>query len=61
MWHELLIAFALLMVIEGFLPFLNPTAMRKMMRAAAEMNDHSLRIGGFISMLLGVVTLYLVN
>ncbi|MES9857166.1 MAG: DUF2065 domain-containing protein [Sedimenticola sp.] len=61
MWHELLIAFALLMVIEGFLPFLSPHGMRKILLAAAEMDDHSLRIGGLVSMVLGVVTLYLVN
>ncbi|MEJ1353950.1 MAG: DUF2065 domain-containing protein [Candidatus Sedimenticola sp. (ex Thyasira tokunagai)] len=61
MWHELLIAFALLMVIEGFLPFLSPNGMRKMMMTVAKMDDHSLRVGGFVSMVLGVVTLYLVN
>ncbi|MES9901558.1 MAG: DUF2065 domain-containing protein [Sedimenticola sp.] len=61
MWHELLIALALLMVIEGLLPFINPAALRKMMLAAAQMDDHSLRIGGLVSMVLGVVTLYLVN
>lgn len=61
MWHELLIAFALLMVIEGVVPFLSPGAMRKMMLAVAEMDDHALRVGGLVSMILGVVTLYLVN
>lgn len=61
MWHELLVALALVMVIEGILPFLNPGAMRRMMRAVGEMEDRSLRIGGFISMLLGVVTLYLLK
>lgn len=61
MWHELLVALALVMVIEGILPFLNPGAMRRMMRAVGEMDDRSLRIGGFISMLLGVVTLYLLK
>lgn len=61
MWHELLIAFALLMVIEGVMPFLSPGAMRKMMQAVVEMDDHALRVGGLVSMILGVVTLYLVN
>jgi uncharacterized protein YjeT (DUF2065 family) len=61
MWHELLVAMALMMVIEGVLPFLNPRAMRKMMQAVVEMDDRSLRIGGLISMILGVVMLYLVN
>lgn len=61
MWHDLLVALALMMVIEGVLPFLNPKAMRKMLEALREMDDRSFRIGGLISMVLGVVTLYLVN
>ncbi|MES9868868.1 MAG: DUF2065 domain-containing protein [Sedimenticola sp.] len=61
MWHELLIALALVMVIEGLLPFISPGAMRKMMRAASEMDDRSLRISGLVSMILGVVMLYIVN
>ncbi|OOZ35749.1 hypothetical protein BOW51_10605 [Solemya velesiana gill symbiont] len=61
MWNELLIALALVMVIEGFLPFLSPGAMRNMMRAASEMDDRSLRIGGLVSMILGVIMLYIVN
>lgn len=61
MWHELLIALALLMVLEGIVPFLSPRAMRRMLLTAAEMDDRSLRIGGFIAMVLGVLTLYVVN
>lgn len=61
MWHELLVALGLVMVIEGVLPFLSPASMRKMMQAATEMDDRSLRIAGLISMLLGVATLYLVK
>jgi hypothetical protein len=61
MWHELWIALALLLVIEGVIPFLSPSAMRKMMLAAAEMDDHALRVGGFVTMVIGVGVLYLVN
>ncbi|MES9845892.1 MAG: DUF2065 domain-containing protein [Candidatus Sedimenticola sp. PURPLELP] len=61
MWHELLIAMALVMVVEGLLPFLNPGAMRKIMKAASEMDDRALRISGLISMILGVIMLYIVN
>jgi uncharacterized protein YjeT (DUF2065 family) len=60
MWHELLTALALVMVIEGILPFLSPNTMRRMMLAVKEMDDRSLRIGGLVSMLLGVLMLYLV-
>ncbi|MCP3869466.1 MAG: DUF2065 domain-containing protein [Gammaproteobacteria bacterium] len=61
MWHELLVALALLMVIEGILPFLNPRGMRRMMQMAIELDDRSLRISGLVVMVLGVVLLYLVN
>jgi uncharacterized protein YjeT (DUF2065 family) len=61
MWHELLIAFALMLVLEGILPFLSPGTMRSILRVASESDDHSLRIGGLVSMVLGVLMLYLVN
>lgn len=61
MWHDLWVALALVMVIEGLIPFLSPAAMKQMMLAVIGMDDKSLRISGLISMLLGVVTLYLVN
>jgi uncharacterized protein len=61
MWHDLLAALALVMVIEGVLPFLNPNAMRNIMRTMSAMDDRSLRISGLVSMALGVVMLYLVH
>ena len=61
MWYELLIALALVMVLEGIVPFLSPRTMRRMLLTAAEMDDRSLRIGGLIAMVLGVLTLYVVN
>jgi len=61
MWHDLLAALALVMVIEGILPFINPNAMRNVMRTMINMDDRSLRISGLVSMALGVVMLYLVH
>ncbi|MCB1859469.1 MAG: DUF2065 domain-containing protein [Gammaproteobacteria bacterium] len=61
MWHDLLVALALLMVIEGILPFLSPEGTRRMMRAVAEMDSRSIRFSGLVSMILGVLTLYIVN
>jgi uncharacterized protein YjeT (DUF2065 family) len=61
MWHDFLVALALLMIIEGIYPFLSPGGMRNMMRMVAEMDDRSLRIAGLVSMVLGIITLYLVN
>ena len=61
MWHDFLVALVLVMVIEGILPFLSPDGMRRVMKASLELNDRSLRVGGLVSMLIGVVMLYLVN
>jgi len=61
MWHDLLVAFALLLVIEGVWPFLSPGNLRRTLQMMAEQDDRSLRSAGLVSMILGVVLLYLVN
>ncbi|ALG69400.1 DUF2065 family protein [Beggiatoa leptomitoformis] len=61
MWTEFGIAFALLMVIEGMTPFLNPSRFRQTLRAVAELNDKTLRMMGFVSMLFGLLLLYLIH
>ncbi len=61
MWHDLWVAMALMLVVEGVWPFLSPDSMRRMLLIMAQQNDRSLRISGLISMLLGVLLLYLVN
>lgn len=61
MWADLLAAIALVMVIEGVMPFLAPRQWRRMMQSAAGMDDRALRMVGFVSMLAGVGMLYLVR
>ena len=61
MWHELLIAFSLMLVIEGIWPFLNPEGMRRALLMIADQDNRSLRIAGLVSMVAGVLLLYLVN
>lgn len=61
MWEQLLPALALVLVIEGILPFLNPKSWRSAMLQAAQLPDRVLRIMGLLSMLAGVVVLYLVH
>jgi len=61
MWDDLLRAVALLLVIEGMLPFLTPDGWRQAMRQAGELPDNVLRIIGFVSMLAGVLVLYLMH
>lgn len=61
MWHDLLVALALVMVIEGILPFLAPGAMRQTMLEVARQSDARLRLIGLLSMASGVGFLYLIN
>lgn len=58
MWDELLIATALILVIEGIMPFLSPGATREAMARMAQMDDRSLRMMGLVCMLIGVGMLY---
>jgi len=59
MWETLLAAVALMLVLEGIIPFLYPNKWRNLVAALAQINDRQLRIMGLISMLLGVGLLYL--
>ena len=61
MWDDLWAALALMLVIEGILPFLNPDAMRRMLAAMLQIDNRSMRIAGLISMLVGVGLLYWVR
>jgi uncharacterized protein len=58
MTDSLLTAFALMLVIEGLMPFLVPGAWRDTFRRLIEMNDGQLRFIGLSSMLAGLILLY---
>lgn len=61
MWRDLGAALALVLVLEGVLPFLNPGAVRRVLTMVAQTSDATLRVTGAASMLLGIVVLYLIN
>lgn len=61
MLNDLLAALALMLVLEGIAPFLNPDAVRKAVQIIGQLDDRTLRIGGLVFMLLGVGLLYLVR
>jgi uncharacterized protein YjeT (DUF2065 family) len=60
-WSDLLAAIALLMVIEGMVPFLNPQSLRKMLETVSQLDDRTLRIIGLFSMIVGVILLTIVR
>jgi len=52
-------ALALMLVFEGLLPFLSPTAWRRVFERALKMSDGQIRFIGLSSMLVGLLTLLL--
>jgi len=61
MWNDFWAALALMLVLEGILPFLSPARMRRLLAVMAGVDDRSLRLSGLISMLAGAGLLYLVR
>lgn len=61
MWSDLFTAFALVLVLEGIMPFAIPDAWRRIMTQAAEMDRGQLRAAGAAMMLLGLILLYLIR
>jgi uncharacterized protein YjeT (DUF2065 family) len=57
-WHDLGSAFALYLVLEGVLPFLNPAAAQRLFAAIAQAPAGQLRVMGLVSMLVGWALLY---
>lgn len=58
---SLLLALALMLIIEGAFPFVFPSAWRDTFRRIAERPPRHIRMGGFIVMALGLVLLLLVT
>jgi len=56
-----LMAFALMLIIEGVLPFLAPNLWRDTFRRITRMSDGQIRFFGLTSMLIGVLLLFLVR
>lgn len=59
MIHSLLLAFALMLVVEGILPFVAPQRWRQTMQRVSLLADGQLRFLGITSMLGGVLLLFL--
>jgi len=61
MANDLLAAFALVLVLEGILPFASPGTVRKIWENISTMPDRMLRIFGLVSMIVGVLLLTLIR
>ena len=61
MWQDILTAFALYLIIEGMIPFINPAFFRRAVSRIAELGDNNLRTTGLTVMALGLLMLYVVR
>ncbi len=61
MWQELGVALALVLVLEGILPFLCPRRWREAVALLARQPDERVRLMGLAGMLLGTALLYLLH
>ena len=61
MWSDIATALCLVLIIEGVLPFLYPARWRALAQSLADVDDKTMRIVGFASMLIGTALLYLVR
>ena len=52
-------AFALYLVLEGVLPFLNPAAAQRLMAKLSQADTKQLRWGGLISIVAGLALLWM--
>jgi uncharacterized protein YjeT (DUF2065 family) len=61
MWQELGVAVALVLIVEGILPFANPGGIRRLFASLSQMGDSQMRVAGLSSMVLGLVLLYILH
>ena len=60
-WTEILTALALVLVIEGLLPFAAPGRYRQMVAEIVRLSDNHIRIVGLVVIVVGLVLLYVVR
>lgn len=60
-WSDLFSALALVLVIEGIMPFVNPSGTRRTMALISQLGDRPLRTVGLVSMSVGLLLLYIVR
>jgi len=60
-WTEILTAVALLLIIEGMLPFVGPDRYKRLVAQIAQLSDNQLRIFGLSVMITGLLLLFFVR
>ncbi|CAA6814917.1 MAG: Unknown protein [uncultured Thiotrichaceae bacterium] len=58
-WNDLLNALALVLIIEGIMPFASPGTVKQTYRKITELSEETLRMIGLGSMVVGLLVLFL--
>ena len=61
MWNDILVAVALVLVLEGIIPFIAPDKFRQALAQLIQMPNQAIRIIGLVSMTLGILFLYILR
>ena len=60
-WIDLWTALALVLIIEGILPFISPEAFKRYVISLQELTNASIRRFGLVMMIIGLLTLIFVR
>ncbi|WP_281241307.1 DUF2065 domain-containing protein [Thiothrix caldifontis] len=60
-WNDLLTAIALLLILEGLMPFLSPSRLKQTYRELIELPDKTLRTIGLVGVIAGILLLFLTD
>ena len=60
-WQDLFAALALVLIIEGIIPFVSPARYRRLTDALKVLGDRQLRIAGLATVVIGLALLTIVR
>jgi uncharacterized protein YjeT (DUF2065 family) len=60
-WTDLFAALAIVCIIEGVMPFINPIGMKRLLSRMAALEEREMRVAGLVSMAVGLAILFLVR
>jgi len=60
-WSEIMTALALVLVIEGLLPFASPGRYRQMVAQIVTLNDNHIRTVGLVIIVIGLAMLFVIR
>jgi len=61
MWQEIVTAIALVLIIEGIIPFVSPLRFKNFVERVSQLKDNNLRFIGLISMIIGLLLLFFIR